>query len=201
MADEKEQKEEGSGSGQGGGGKTQDAGGGQGGGQGEQKTFTQEELNRVVEDRLARERGKFRDYEDLKKKAKQYDDAETARLSETEKLQKRVTELETAKTDLENAAKARDLEINERLIRAEVRGVAATMQFISPEDAYSLADLAGVTVAEDGSIKGVQAALEKLAKAKPYLVGAGTGAGGTPNRNKTQGKADDKKTPKPVIHF
>lgn len=46
--------------------------------QGQPKTFTQEELDRVVSDRLSRERGKFADYNDLKAKAAEYDKAQDA---------------------------------------------------------------------------------------------------------------------------
>ena len=42
------------------------------------KTFTQEDVDRVVSDRLTRERGKFADYDDLKVKAAEYDKAQDA---------------------------------------------------------------------------------------------------------------------------
>lgn len=37
------------------------------------RTFTQEEVNSIVADRLNRERAKYADYDDLKAKASQYD--------------------------------------------------------------------------------------------------------------------------------
>lgn len=43
------------------------------GGQQEPRTFTQEEVNSIVADRLNRERAKYADYDDLKAKASQYD--------------------------------------------------------------------------------------------------------------------------------
>ena len=42
------------------------------------KTFTHEDVDRVVSDRLTRERGKFADYDDLKVKAAEYDKAQDA---------------------------------------------------------------------------------------------------------------------------
>lgn len=39
----------------------------------EPRTFTQEEVNSIVADRLSRERAKYADYDDLKAKASQYD--------------------------------------------------------------------------------------------------------------------------------
>jgi hypothetical protein len=48
-------------------------------------TFSQEDVDRVVSERLARERAKFADYNDLKSKAKRLAEIEDANRSETEK--------------------------------------------------------------------------------------------------------------------
>ena len=55
--------------------------------EGSEKTFTQAELDAAVENRLARERAKFSDYEALKEKAAKFDQAEEARKSELQKAQ------------------------------------------------------------------------------------------------------------------
>ena len=44
----------------------------------EQRTFTQAEMNAIIQDRLTRERGKYADYEALKAKAAKFDAAEEA---------------------------------------------------------------------------------------------------------------------------
>ena len=44
----------------------------------EQRTFTQAEMNAIIQDRLTRERGKYADYETLKAKAAKFDAAEEA---------------------------------------------------------------------------------------------------------------------------
>ena len=41
--------------------------------EGQNRTFTQEELNAIVGKRLAEEKSKFADYEDLKAKASKFD--------------------------------------------------------------------------------------------------------------------------------
>lgn len=46
---------------------------------------SQDELNRIIEARLARERGKFADYDDLREKATKFDEAQQASLSEIER--------------------------------------------------------------------------------------------------------------------
>lgn len=61
---------------------------------------SQEELDRIIGDRLSRERAKFADYDDLKAKASQFDAAEEANKSELQKAQ------ETAKSAVERAEKA-----------------------------------------------------------------------------------------------
>ena len=51
-----------------------------------QRTFTQDEVNELVERRLARERAKQGDIAELRRKAKLYDEAEEASKTETQKL-------------------------------------------------------------------------------------------------------------------
>lgn len=70
--------------------------GGQGGNQNspESKTFTQEELERILAERLKREREKYKDYDELKKAAEELKKLKEAQMSETEKLQARLAEYE-----------------------------------------------------------------------------------------------------------
>lgn len=67
-------------------------GGGDEGGSGdsgdgvEPKSFTQEQVDQIVEKRLAKERGKYKDYDELKSKAMKLDEMENAGKSEIDKL-------------------------------------------------------------------------------------------------------------------
>ena len=54
--------------------------------QGEEKTFTQSELNAIIADRLSEVQSKYSDYDDLKAKATKYDEAEEASKSELQKI-------------------------------------------------------------------------------------------------------------------
>lgn len=149
------------------------------------KTFTQADVDRIINDRLARQKSQYADYEELKKSAGRLKDLETAQLSETEKRDKRIQELEAAAAEFEGKGRARDLEITERLVKAEVRIVASGMGFASPDDAYRLADLVEVKLDDQGAVLGVQKALDKLMKDKPYLAkGGGPGAGSPANNPK-----------------
>lgn len=143
------------------------------------KTFTQEELDKVVADRLARERkkyDKFADYDDVKSKLAEFEKAEEERkkaeMTEAERLAKEKEEYEKkAKESEESAAQALD-KANKRLIKAEFRVLARELG-VRPDaldDAYVLADLDAVSVDDEGAVTGVKEALETLTKAKPYLV-------------------------------
>jgi regulator of protease activity HflC (stomatin/prohibitin superfamily) len=78
-------------------------------GEGQGKTFTQAELDRIVAERLGRERQKYEGYEDLKAKAQRLEELEAQNQSEAQKAQ--------AKADKE-AQRAAQAEA--RLLRYEV---------------------------------------------------------------------------------
>lgn len=58
------------------------------------KTFTQEEVDRIVGDRLKRDREKYADYEALKEKAAKFDELEEANKTELEKANDRLSTLQ-----------------------------------------------------------------------------------------------------------
>lgn len=57
---------------------------------------TQEELNRIIADRISREKAKFADYNDLKTKAAEFDKLADAQKSETQKALERAEAAERA---------------------------------------------------------------------------------------------------------
>ena len=70
-----------------------------------ERTFTQAEMDAIIGDRLKRERAKYADYDELKKKAAAFDEAEEASKSE---LQKAVEERDRLKTELDKLNAERD---------------------------------------------------------------------------------------------
>jgi hypothetical protein len=108
-------------------------GGGAGGGSEYTPPATQEELDRIIGDRLGRERDKFKDYDAIKDKASKYDAAQagggagsgqnddvTQRLTSFEE---RVTAAEKTTTETQNELEATRV----RLVRSEVaidKGIA-----------------------------------------------------------------------------
>lgn len=143
------------------GGAGGDGGGGAGGGDNTPKTLTQEEVDKIIKERLERERKKYADYEDLKKSAE-----ELAKLKDSEK-----TEVERLKAEAAKIAKERD-ELSTRIKAQETRSrkVAALEKAGLP---VALADrVLGETDEEIG--KDVEA-LKALG-----LVGSNKGGGGNP---------------------
>lgn len=58
-----------------------------------EKTLTQSEVDRIVTERVAREKQKFADYDDLKTKAQRLQEIEDANKSKEQKAQERIDEL------------------------------------------------------------------------------------------------------------
>ena len=93
-----------------------------------------------------------------------------AKLSEMEKMQKAVNDAKAEKDAALSKA-------NDRLIRSEI--LSKSTKFIDPDVVIALVDKSKVTVKEDGTVEGVDAVLEELAKAKPHLL-KGSNAHGNP---------------------
>jgi hypothetical protein len=155
----------GSGDGAGDGGSGDGAGAGDGGDGGKQ--FTQADIDRIVADRLARERAKYSDYDDLKAKAGRLDQLEAQSKSDLDRA------VEAARQEGEQAAAAR---LNGTVVRAEARSLAAAAKFRDPGDAVAFLDLTDIKVGDDGTVDGdaIKARLDDLAKAKPYLLATTT---------------------------
>lgn len=147
---------------------------GQEGGEQEQpqeRTFTQAELDRIVQDRVARvKREAPADYEELKAKAAQLEELETAKLSELEQEKK-------AREKAEKQAAEAMKRANERLLQAEILAEATAQQAIRPEHLHRLIDTDTVTIGDDGQVTGVQDAVKAFLEANPEYVGTSRPAG------------------------
>jgi hypothetical protein len=73
----------------------------------EPKTFTQEELNGIVEERIKRERAKYEGFDDLKAKADKYDEMVEASKTELQKATERAEKLEAILAEKEHAETVR----------------------------------------------------------------------------------------------
>lgn len=70
----------------------------------EAKTFTQDEVNKIVQERLFKERQKYNDYDALSEKAKKYDEEQEKNKSDLEKLTERNNALESELNALKQEA-------------------------------------------------------------------------------------------------
>jgi len=91
---------------------------------------TQAELDAALKERLDRERKKFADYNDLKQKAEAYDKLEADKLTETQKLTKRIDELTNKLSEREQA----DQKAAWKKAAAEKYGVAENVLRGTTED-------------------------------------------------------------------
>ena len=75
--------------------------------EGQTRTFTQDEVNAIVGKRLAEEKSKFADYEEIKAKAAKFDEAEEANKSELQKAMERANNLEAELNGLKKTEEVR----------------------------------------------------------------------------------------------
>lgn len=146
---------------------------------------SQEDLDKIVGARLAREREKFADVPELRKKAAEYDKALEAAKSDQERA------VEAARREGETSALER---ANSRLLSAEARALAAEARFRNPALAVRAIDLSGVKVGDDGQVDAdaIRARLKELSDSEPYLVD--DGKGGKPKPDPSQGGSADRKS-------
>lgn len=115
----------------------------------------QDEFDRMVGARLARERQKFADYDDLKAKASKFDEVDAASKSELQKAQDAIAERDRQLAELPRTARQQAIRF---------ASLASQRGFLDPEDALVFID------ADLGDTEAVEAALEDLATRKPHLV-------------------------------
>lgn len=140
--------------------------------------LTQEEFDAKIAERLARERKKYHDYDDVKTKLTDYEKAEEERkradMTERERLEAEKAEaLKKAQEAEEGRTKALE-SANNRLVKAEFKLIAKELG-VKPEaldDAFVLANRQGITVDDEGNVQGAKEAVESLRESKPYLFGS-----------------------------
>lgn len=146
-----------------------------------QSPATGEELGPAGKAALEKERQARREAErQLARLQEELRKHQEAQLSETERAQRRLAELERSLAERERA-------LQEHTIRAAAIEAAARLGFRDPGDAYRLIDRAELDFDEDGSPRNVADLLAGLAKSKPYLLAA-TGPG-SPDAGRGAGRA------------
>lgn len=171
-------------------------GGAAGAGSGQERTFTQADVDRLLGER-ARRAGQtavsellkdleIEDLDGLRGTVKAHRLAKDAESSDLEKAQAALQKLQERNKTLAAANRA-------QMIQSAVVVAATTLGFRNPADAHALADLSAVEITDDGKVVGVEDALKALLEGREYLKaeaapppapnidagrGAGDGAGG-----------------------
>ncbi|ALX66831.1 phage scaffolding protein [Microbacterium sp. XT11] len=125
---------------------------------------TQEEFNRIVESRLARERQKYADYEELKKKAEEHDQYLESQKTEHEKA------LEAARAEAAGETRSKFLG---RIVSTEVKLAATSAGFTDPGDVLAFLNSEELVKDDEPDVDAIKKAIDKLAADKPYLLKAG----------------------------
>ncbi|KKL89123.1 hypothetical protein LCGC14_1917820 [marine sediment metagenome] len=161
-------------------------------------THTQDQLEAILKDRLARSMSTFtskakadvlaelgiEDVATAKKTLAEAETAKKAQMTELEKAQSEIAEAQAKAAQATTEAEAIKVKAAEALLQAAVISKAGSFQ--DPMDAWSFIDRAKIEVQDDGTYKGIDEALKTLIEAKPYLVktDSGTPGPGTPARAK-----------------
>jgi hypothetical protein len=106
----------------------------------EGRTFTQADVDKIVADRIARERAKFSDYDDLKTKAGRLDELETASKSEAEKAAQRAADAEKKWQDAEARALRLEVATSKGLSAAQAKRLTGSSREELEADADELLD-------------------------------------------------------------
>lgn len=179
------------------------------------KTFTkaehEAEVNRIVQERLARDR-KDRPSDDelaeLRAKAEKADRLEAASLSQAEKLQQDAAKAEERAQAAEQKAQTATELANKTLIKAQIISAAAQAGAVDHDAVYALMQAQDftvnkdgqqlqVTVGDDGQVTGHQEAVTAFLEGKQYLVGStptpGPGGGGPRPGPQASGLTEEEK--------
>jgi hypothetical protein len=132
----------------------------------DEKKLTQSDVDRIVRERVERERSKFSDYSELKQAKVELDKIKEANASDLEKAIKQARE--------EGKAEVKAMS-DSRLVAAEARALAAEARFRNPALAIRAIDTTDVKVSDDGTVDAatLKSLLDDLAKAEPYLIDDG----------------------------
>lgn len=137
-----------------------------------EKTHSQADVDRIVQERLARDR-KDRPSDDeikeLRDKATKFDEQEAANATELEKAQKRA---EKAESDAATAL----AEAKETRLRSAILTEASKpdRKIVDADAALKLLDKSKLELDADGTPKNIAEAMDALLEASPFLVGGGT---------------------------
>lgn len=150
------------------------------------RTFTQEDVDRIVRERVARAKSTPpADYEDLKAKAAKLDEIDEQNKTELEKERDRAAKAEERAQQVEAEAK-------EIKLRAAILSEAAKpdRKVVDTDAVISLLDRSALELDDAGNPTNLASAMDSLLEAKPFLVAASGGARGNADQGARGGGAN-----------
>lgn len=137
------------------------------------RTFTQADVDRIVQDRLARAKQALpSDYDELKQAAAKLAEIEQANMSDLEREREARAKAEELAAAVQ--AEAREIRLTAALLAEAAK---ADRKIVDPEAAIALLDKSTLDLDDAGNPTNVAEAMDSLLKAKPYLVAVGGARG------------------------
>ena len=137
------------------------------------KTFSQADLDRLIGERLTREReqskAQLADLEAYKAKAAKLDALESANQSEAEKVAKAIADRDTRLADMEARAAAAEQRATEYVRQAKIVAAASMLNAYDAADPNFAAATAAIDPSDPKADGQIKTALESLKASKPYL--------------------------------
>lgn len=118
------------------------------------KTFTQDEVDRIVSNRLAEERKKFGDYDELKAKAGELDKLKESSASEMDKLTEQVTKLTEGQAAAEARALRAEVATAKGLTAAQAKRLAGSTREELEADADEILEAFPVSSSTESTSRG-----------------------------------------------
>jgi hypothetical protein len=132
-------------------------------GKDEPKTFDQAAVDAIVAERIAKERGKYSDYDQLKSDAAELKKLKEADQSELTKAQTRISELEQQHNG--TTTEAQELRVEVAVLKA-----ATKAGITDPDVAARLLDRSKIDFDDSGQPTNMPKLLEDLGKEHPFLL-------------------------------
>jgi DNA repair exonuclease SbcCD ATPase subunit len=156
-----------------------------------EKTFTQAEIDEMIQKRLKREKEKQAELDAKLKRLEEFEKAEEYRkkaaMSEADRLKAEKEEAAKRAEEATEKAKKAHESANQRIINTEIKSIARSLNANDPSDVLALLDKSVVDIDEEGNVNGVEDAVKALKEAKPWMfkqaIGADAVGGSNPAKN------------------
>lgn len=181
----------------------------EGGNGGPQTTFTQEQMDAILGERLKRaKKAATADFlqslgvgsvDDIKAQLGELAKLKEAQMSDAEKQAAELAALRQQVAEGQaQAEKAKEALARQKV---ETAVLLAAGNFQNPQDALSFVDLSAIELGDDGKVTGVDKALEALSKEKPYLLKTDSKANGSFVRRNPAAPNKPSKPTAPTVRF